>query len=230
MNEPVSVRDIVNALPEERREKVIEEASRITQESLLQSAQELLEDYYEERDRLVGEITTFQEALDNAKEALKNLNKKNKSLLKQVGSYKSQDQRVFDLIAQNPGLLGNDLKNLAKANTELCHFDSSYAIHSLISNLLDEGLLRKEDGRYYTVGEFKTPSTYGVTDFVRAFLKIKPATKGDIVNSAKSQNKHLNRVAINNALNGFIAKGKVTSSQTYRGQRNVVYTWIGERE
>lgn len=203
---------------------------RVTTEILKNGAQELLEDYYEERDRLVGEITTFQEALDNAKEGLRKLNKKNKNLLIRTGAYKSLDHKVFDFIAKNQGLLSGDLRILTKDNPDLCYMSSDHSIAGIISNLLDRGLLKREDGRYYTVGEFRIISSDGAFDFIREFLKTKSATKEDIKKFAKSRNRYLNGITINNSLNYFIAQRKVTSSQTYRGQRNVVYTWIGERE
>ena len=205
-------------------------AERITNESLKQSAQELLENYYNERDSLIGQIVTFEECLSSARDDLKALNKKNRNLLKQTGGYKTQEEKVFNLIKNNPGLTNLEIRNLTKTADELLHLEL-YAIPAVLSRLCERGIMEKREGRFFTVGEFKIISRTGFKKVIVDLLKSGPLTKREIKERMESDASCVvtyDSTQAGTIMHELMAAGKISSDQTYKGQNNATYTWIGD--
>lgn len=203
---------------------------RVTTESLKNGAQELLEDYYEERDRLAKDIETLQTRLDKTKLELRKLNKKNRNLLKVTGSHKTYDVIFYELIAENPGLMLPEIRDKVLSDPRFSQviYALNY-VRSTISILVTAKCVKIIEGQHFTNGPFVKVDTSGYTKWITSAIKQGPKTAKEI--RAYVQDNHnieLAPIKMSNVLFRLLDKNMVSSNRTHKGQKNVTYTWIGD--
>lgn len=205
--------------------------TKITQRTINEEKDKILEPYYKRRNNLIEYIKTAQELLETSRKELSQLDLKHKPLLKARGLYVTKSYAIWNYIKDHPGLRHSEaVRGICK---DLYPQYEATFIRGVISALLYDDNLRVTEGLYYAKDTYKKPMDihpYGaITDRVKTVLiEKKSATISEILVGVANGGPAINRKDITIVLQNMVETNRATTNKTYEHQRDQVFTWIGE--